>query len=324
MLRKIVILWFFIFPIFTFSQTETDVLKLKNGDVIKGKIIENKINQIFNLNQCLVILKQIKEFPAISEDPLVTIYMPTYNCADFIIDSINSALNQTYKNTEICVHDDGSTDRTLSIIKRKYRFSRKVRISSATNGGIGSASNSAIRGGKGELILQLDSDDLLHPKALEELIPLMGKGIVCAYGSFNRIGTDGEEIDDGWDWPEYSHPRLMRSMIVHHPRLFRRDAWATVGGFDEDLENGVDYDFFLKLGEIGMMRHTSEKLYSYRIHDASTSQDKYDLQTRNTYLVQQYALNRMGLDEFTNYAPNSSFPRRIHYSFSAFLNRHGV
>jgi GT2 family glycosyltransferase len=109
-------------------------------------------------------------------------------------------------------------------------------------------------------------------------------------------------------------------MIVHHPRLFRRTAWEEVGGFDEDLTNAVDYDFFLKLSEVGGMAHISKKLYSYRIHQLSTSQEKRGLQTDNTLLVQQKALERMNLDNFVNYAPNPDFPRRIQYRFEAFSN----
>lgn len=259
-------------------------------------------------------------FDELSEEPFVTIYIPAYNCEEFVLDSIDSALTQSYQNFEICVHDDGSSDGTLKKIKKKYRFNRKVKISSGENGGIGHASNSAISRGRGELILQLDSDDILHPEALAELIPLINEGVVCAYGSFIRIDENSEKIDDGWDWPIYSHPRLMRSMIIHHPRLFRREGWEQIKGFDTDLVNGVDYDFFLRLAEIGEFAHTSNKLYSYRIHGTSTSQEKYETQTRNTFLVQQAAMKRMSLHEFTNFSPNPDFPRRIQYSFSGFMN----
>ena len=126
---------------------------------------------------------------------------------------------------------------------------------------------------------------------------------------FHQSGPGWRKIDDGWDWPIYSRPRLLRSMIVHHPRLFRRDAWERIGGFNEELENAVDYDFFLRLSEVGGMEHLGEKLYSYRIHHASTSQDKVDIQTKNTYIVQRSALDRMKLSDFTNFAPNPDFPR---------------
>ena len=109
-------------------------------------------------------------------------------------------------------------------------------------------------------------------------------------------------------------------MIIHHPRLFRRDAWEYLDGFNVKLVNAVDYDFFLRLAEIGEISHINEKLYSYRIHETSTSQDKYDIQTANTYVVQREALNRMNLNDFINYAPNPKFPRRIHYINKSFLD----
>jgi hypothetical protein len=296
------------------------------GDRAEGHFVSNGIFTTFlrwedrELCPGMELPEMNNKWPVIGEMPLVTIYIPAYNCEDFIIDSINSALNQTYRNFEICVHNDGSTDRTLSKLRRKFLFNRKVKISSSKNGGIGSASNSAIRNGTGELILQLDSDDLLHPEALDNLVSEMREGIVCSYGSFIRISEKGEKIDEGWDWPYYSRHRLLKSMIVHHPRLFRRSAWEEVGGFDEDLTNAVDYDFFLKLSEIGEMAHISRKMYSYRIHQSSTSQEKRGLQTDNTLLVQQKALERMDLGNFVNYAPNPDFPRRIQYRFEAFSN----
>ena len=187
--------------------------------------------------------------------------------------------------------------------------------------GIGHASNSSIKIGSGEWILQLDSDDILHPEALDNLVREIKEGVVCSYGSFIRISEDGEKIDEGWDWPYYTHERLLRSMIVHHPRLFRRSAWEEVGGFDEEITNAVDYDFFLKLGEIGNMAHIRKKLYSYRIHQSSTSQEKRSLQTDNTIIVQRKSLERLGLSEFVNFAPNPDFPRRINYRYEAFSNR---
>ena len=152
-------------------------------------------------------------------------------------------------------------------------------------------------------------------------MPEIKEGVVCSYGSFIRISETGEKIDEGWDWPYYTHERLLRSMIVHHPRLFRRSSWEEVGGFDEEITNAVDYDFFLKLGEIGEMLHIRKKLYSYRIHQSSTSQEKRSLQTDNTIIVQRKSLERLGLGEFVNFAPNPDFPRRINYRYEAFSNR---
>lgn len=252
-----------------------------------------------------------------TENNLVTIYMPAYNVKEYIIEAVESALAQTYPNIEVCIHDDGSSDGTLELVRERYKNEPLVKITTELNGGIGHASNRAIEAGSGKYILQLDSDDILHPEAAERLVQsfIDNDGIVCAYGRFNRINPDGSHRDDGWENPVYSRPRLFRSMVIHHPRMFLRDAWKACGGFDINLTNAVDYDFFLRLSALGDMHHVRETLYSYRIHGESTSQAQTSIQDTNTLVVQTLALKREGLFErYTQFAPNPKFPRRISYS----------
>lgn len=256
-------------------------------------------------------LPSIKAWPALSEQPLVTIYIPAYNVSEYIEASVDSALAQTYPNIEVCVHNDGSTDDTLSVLRKKYRKNPKVHIGTATNKGIGGASNQAIGAGQGELILQLDGDDTIEPETVELLVEAIRPGHVCAYGNFCRVNPDGSPIDDGWEEPQFSRERLLRSMIVHPPRLFRRDAWGAIGQHDEQLTNAVDYDLFIRLSEVGSMTHVRKILYSYRILQTSTSRAKEGIQTSNTHLVVQRSLTRQGLDSHQVHVPNAKHPRRI-------------
>ena len=249
----------------------------------------------------------------LGEFPKVSIYVPAFNAENFIIECLDSALAQTYPNFDICVHNDGSTDNTLQKIKKKYGKNKRIKISSGINGGIGYASNQAINNCDGELILQLDSDDVLHQDALSELVAEFSNEVVCTYGNFNRINTKGEKIDNGWEWPDYNFPRLMKSMIIHPPRLFRRSAWEHVGGHNENLTNAVDYDFFIRIGEIGEMRHLRKTLYSYRIHEDSTSKSRTEVQTQNTNKVQKEMLERISNGNYTTWAPSPDNPRRIEY-----------
>ena len=252
-----------------------------------------------------------KKWDELPKEPLVTIYIPAYNVENYIEESINSALAQTYSRIEICVHDDGSTDQTLSIIKQKFGKNKLVKISSSSNQGIGGASNSAISNGTGTLILQLDGDDTIEPDTIEKLLPLIDEGHVCAYGNFRRIDANGVLIDNGWEEAIYSRERLLRSMIVHHPRLFRRDAWEQVGRHDETITNAVDYDLFLRLSEIGTMKHLREILYSYRILQTSTSRAKRTIQTDNTYMAVQRSLEREGFSDFEVFVPDPNKPRQF-------------
>lgn len=261
-------------------------------------------------------LSKHQMWPEIPDNPKVTIYIPAFNTEKYILDCVNSALNQTYKNIEVSIQNGGSSDNTLSIIESNFSHLKNVIISSQPTT-LGEGTNIAIQQGSGELILQLDSDDILHPHAAERLVEAIGKQNVCSYGNFSRIDENGETIDSGWEEPLYTRERLTRSMIIHHPRMFRRDAWELVGGHDEKLRNAEDYDFFLKLSEKGNMVHVRESLYSYRILEGSASNFSSDVLTSNTHLVQKRMLERNKLN-YELIIPNSEYPRNVHYRHIAY------
>ncbi len=256
------------------------------------------------------------DWPDLPELPKVTIYVPAFNTEKYIVQCVDSAINQTYSNTEISIQNGGSSDATLSILKSKFSNHSNIILSSRPTT-LGEGTNIAIRQGSGDLILQLDSDDILESNAVELLVRAIGKNNVCAYGNFKRIDEFGKEIDDGWEEPIYSRERLTRSMIIHHPRLFRRDAWEYVGGHDEKLRNAEDYDLFLRLSEVGDMVHLRETLYSYRVLDGSASNFSYDVLTGNTHLVQRRMLLRNKLD-YEIVIPNVNQPRHIRYRHIAY------
>lgn len=256
------------------------------------------------------------DWPDLPDLPKVTIYIPAFNTEKYIAQCVDSAINQTYPNTEISIQNGGSSDATMSILKSKFSNHKKIILSSRPTT-LGEGTNIAIGQGSGELILQLDSDDILDPNAVELLVRAIGKNNVCAYGNFKRIDELGEEIDDGWEEPIYSRERLTRSMIIHHPRLFRRDAWEYVGGHDEKLRNAEDYDFFLRLSEVGNMVHLRESLYSYRVLEGSASNFSSDVLTANTHLVQRRMLLRNRLD-YEIIIPNADQPRHIRYRHIAY------
>jgi hypothetical protein len=100
-------------------------------------------------------------------------------------------------------------------------------------------------------------------------------------------------------------------MIVHPPRLFRRDAWKVVGRHDEQLTNAIDCNPLIRFSEIGSMHHVRKILYSYRILRTSTSWAKEGAQTRSTLLVVQRLLKRQGKSDHQVHIPNPEYPRRI-------------
>ena len=245
--------------------------------------------------------------------PKVSVYIPSYNNGKFIKEAVDSVLNQTIKDVEVCICDDGSTDNTLEVLEKNYKDNPKVRWVAQVNGGIGKASNTAIRMCRGMYIGQLDSDDILKPQAVETLVNhLDNSGFGCVYSSCERIDTEGKYVKDEYSWPVFSREKMITTSIVHHFRMFRRRDWLRTDGFNEELINAVDYDMFLKLSEVCSFYHIDEKLYLRRIHGKNTSVVNEKKQSDNTLVVITSALERMGIsDEWEVYSPDPEQPRKV-------------
>ncbi|QIM61882.1 acetylgalactosaminyl-proteoglycan 3-beta-glucuronosyltransferase [Pasteurellaceae bacterium Orientalotternb1] len=232
--------------------------------------------------------------------PLVSVYIPAYNCASSIQRCVNSALNQTITDLEVCICNDGSTDNTLEVIKKLYGNNPRVKILSQENGGIASASNYAVKNASGYYIAQLDSDDYLEPDAVELCLKefLKDRQLACVYTTNRNVNPDGTLIANGYNWPEFSREKLTTAMIVHHFRMFTARAWYLTTGFDEQIENSVDLDMYLKLSEIGPFKHINKICYNRVLHGNNTSIKKLGLQKKNHFLVVNNSLARQGIKHY--------------------------
>ena len=99
---------------------------------------------------------------------LVSVIIPAYNAEKFIEEAIKSAQNQTYKNIEIIVVDDGSTDGTAEIVKKLAKKDKRIRYHHQKNKGVSIARNTAINYSKGQFIALLDQDDIWLPEKIKE------------------------------------------------------------------------------------------------------------------------------------------------------------
>ncbi|MDR1821393.1 MAG: glycosyltransferase, partial [Oscillospiraceae bacterium] len=107
------------------------------------------------------------------EQPLVSVIIPAYNTQTYIAESINSVLGQTYKNLEVIVVDDGSTDSTADIAKALAGQDARVKVVCQPNSGQGSARNTGLRLSAGEIIFFLDSDDYFSSEIVAQAVEAM-------------------------------------------------------------------------------------------------------------------------------------------------------
>lgn len=230
------------------------------------------------------------------ESPKVSIYIPAYNAEKTICDAIDSALNQSFKDLEVCICDDGSTDSTLELLERYFSNNKRVRWISQKNGGIGSASNTAVKMTKGIYVGQLDSDDYLAvdvvEKCIEELDKSLKTGLV--YTSYENEFSDGR-LEPGYNYPIFTREKMLTAMIVHHFRIFRRMYWARTDGFNERIKNAVDYDMYHKLSEVCDVKHLNIRGYRRRLHGENTSIVDFSQQMKNTALVVANSMRRLSL-----------------------------
>ncbi|MEA2049081.1 MAG: glycosyltransferase [Campylobacterota bacterium] len=278
------------------KENETDRAA---GKAVTIKIVEQKVPYFYRKLQKI-------ESAVIKKVPLVSIYIPAYNCENSIERCIESALGQTVTDLEVCVCDDGSTDGTLELLKNKYAKNPRVRYMTQKNGGIGKASNSAVKMTRGYYIAQLDSDDYLEPDAVELCLKefMNDNTLACVYTTNRNVNPDGSLISNGYNWPFYSREKLTSVMICHHFRMFTARAWNLTAGFDEEITNAVDYDMYLKLSEVGPFKHINKICYNRVLHGENTSIKNLSAQSINHFIVVNNSLRRQQIDKWKYVAQN--------------------
>lgn len=202
---------------------------------------------------------------------LVSIIIPCYNDAQYIEQSVQSAINQTYQNIEIIVVDDGSNAETKSVLRKLEP--KITKLISQENRGQSAARNRGIEFAKGEFILVLDSDDYIENILCENAVLLFNNNFsvkLVTYGAFLVFSENKKEIyfPKGGD---------IKNFIFYNEALgtsiFKRKDWQECGGYDESMRNGLeDWEFFINLLKKGGSCEVVPKvMYNYRKRDDSTT-----------------------------------------------------
>jgi glycosyltransferase involved in cell wall biosynthesis len=210
-------------------------------------------------------------------NPKVSVIIPTLNRADFIKESINSVLSQTYQDFEIIVIDDGSTDNTREIVEGYDN--EKIKYFYQKNSGLNSARNTGIRNSKGEYISYLDSDDIWHPYKLEKQVAILDKNsdIGLVYCGSSLIDENGTHTGKRplIRHSGYVFEKLIRYNFLYNGSIaiFRRNCLEKVGLFDERTVRMTDWEFYLRFAIHYKFYGIPEYLIKYRVHQKTMSND---------------------------------------------------
>ncbi len=206
--------------------------------------------------------------------PLVSVIIPTYNRAHMIAPCLESALAQSFKDYEIIVVNDGSTDTTRDFLLKAYGNSIRY-ISHPTNRGLSAARNTGIEHARGTYIAVLDDDDLWLPEKLALQVELMkaNPDVVLAYCGTLKVDCQGELIEEVK--PEmrgHLFADMLNRNCLKGPAsvaIFSREVLRASGVFDTSLSSCADWDLWIRIARCGTVDFVDRPLVKYVIHQSN-------------------------------------------------------
>lgn len=216
-----------------------------------------------------------------NEQPLVSVCIASYNHAEYVGLAIESILAQTYKNYEIIVVDDGSSDNSLEILNSyAQKFSERVQVfthENRENRGISITTNLAIEKSKGKYIALIGSDDIWEKNKLSLQIEVLEQNprVGVVYSKAKTIDSRGKVIGaivgENFKKNRDQLAQIMAKDFIPAPTaVFRRECFDRLGGFDENLVCS-DWEMWLRILAHWEMAFVDEPLVLYRVHRRNTS-----------------------------------------------------
>ena len=237
----------------------------------------------------------------------VTVIMSAYNAEAFIAQAIQSVLDQTYKEFEFIIINDGSTDSTLSEIQNYSKRDNRIRCISHGNMGMGESLNKALRAAKNDLVVRMDADDTMFPSRIEEQVEFMraNPSVVIAsclayYIDQNSriIGRTYSDLVEKQSWRSYLKANEPLGLL-HPGVIYRRSEILSLGGYRGKFWPAEDIDLWNRVIEKNKPVVTIPRvLMHYRIHGGSIITNKYfDSRMKFEWVRESMWCRRKGLKE---------------------------
>jgi len=248
--------------------------------------------------------------------PKVSVIIPTYNRTHYVCEAIDSVLSQTFKDLEVIVVDDGSTDDARQVLEN---YSSRIYYIYQENRGRSEARNKGIKAAKGEYIAFLDDDDIWLPYKLERQVQFLD-----AHPDIGLVNTFTEVVDE--------HGHILGQETKQHLQLYkkaihigytyegmsklcvmfissvvlRKECVDTIGVFDSHAEALEDWDLYLRLALKYRIGIIPEPLIMYRQHQSQTSRNEF-IRGRINVALKHLALLDSNCD--------SAYGKGIRYNF---------
>jgi glycosyltransferase involved in cell wall biosynthesis len=234
--------------------------------------------------------------------PAVTVLMPVYNAERYVAEAVQSILDQTFRDFELLIIDDGSTDRSPEILGEYARRDGRLRLVRRENRGLVATLNELIGLAQGELIARMDADDLALPRRFERQVAFLRAHpeVVVVGSRVVAVDPDGDELfemcsEQTHEEIDAAHLKGIGGILCHPAVIMRADAVRSVGGYRTEFHLSEDLDLWLRLAEVGRLHNIQETLLKYRQHVSSRGYVHQSAQDALGLRAVQDACRRRGL-----------------------------
>jgi glycosyltransferase involved in cell wall biosynthesis len=241
--------------------------------------------------------------------PLVSVVIPTYNQASYLVEAIDSVLQQTYPSIEIIVIDDGSTDETPLIGKRYQQQEPKVRWIEQVNQGPSQARNVGISEAQGEFVCLLDSDDIMLPQRIDLQYAVFQKDptVDIVYTALELIDIQGGSLGNirgqSFSPPDFLAMMFFRNLISTSSVMMAKSHCFKEHPYRAEFRHAEDYDLMLRLAHLFRFYYLDLPLTRYRRHPTNLSNNLDAHRATERKVVQTYS--RAHIEQIVN---KTTFP----------------
>ena len=247
----------------------------------------------------------------------VSVIMSVYNGEAYLEECIRSILRQTYTDFEFIIIDDGSTDKSLNIIKKYANEDQRVIVSSRPNKGLIASLNEAAALASGDLLARMDADDVSYPNRFEEQVNAFEKNeSLIALGTYAReINAKGTDI--GKLLPSPVGKEAIRNatadgqtLVIHPTLMMKSSAFNAIGGYRANFKHAEDKDLLYRMVDMGEIDNLPLALLQYRVHGDNISVKHGNYQEMlGALIAEMYAIRvseGRDISEFMNSLPELS------------------
>lgn len=240
-----------------------------------------------------------------SDLPVISVIMPTYNQAAYLRESVDSILNQSFRNFEFIIIDDGSTDDTAKILSEYEQIDNRIVLVSQKNIGLTKSLNKALRMARGRFIARQDADDFSESNRLELMIKKI-EDCSLVLGLYKRIyegKMDAPMVSILLKYlPDFVKMFILNrvNLLMHGTFFFRKNDILKLGGYREKFKYSQDYDLFLRVSEEYEVSFVNDFVYRYRAHSDSVGHKNQESQFLFAVLASIFAHERRktGFDSY--------------------------